>query len=92
MSGTWMLVGPPQTFVLLVNEQPVGTASLVAHDMDERPDLTPWLAGVFVIPEARGHRHPIRLVQSVEAACRSAGVGTVWPHTTNAERVYARVG
>ena len=26
-------VGPPQTFVLLINGEPVGTASLVAHDL-----------------------------------------------------------
>ena len=84
--------GPPQTFVLLVDSRPVGTASLVAHDLDERPNLTPWLAGVFVIPEARGRGHVIHLIQAVEVACRSAGVGTVWLHTTSAERVYAGAG
>jgi GNAT superfamily N-acetyltransferase len=84
--------GPPQTFVLLVDNRPVGTASLVAHDLAERPNLTPWLAGVFVIPEARGRGHVIHLIQAVEVACRSAGVGTVWLHTTDAERVYARAG
>ena len=84
--------GPPQTFVLLVDNRPVGTASLVAHDLDERPNLTPWLAGVFVIPEARGRGHVIHLIQAVEVACRSAGVGTVWLHTTGAERVYAQAG
>ena len=55
--------GPPQTFVLLVDNRPVGTSSLVAHDLDERPDLTPWLAGVLVIPEARGRGHVIHLIQ-----------------------------
>jgi GNAT superfamily N-acetyltransferase len=84
--------GPPQTFVLLIDDQPVGTASLVAHDLDERPDLTPWLAGVFVIPEARRRGHVNHLIQAVEAVCRSAGVGTVWLHTADAERVYARAG
>jgi GNAT superfamily N-acetyltransferase len=84
--------GPPQTFVLLVDEQPVGTASLIADDLDERPSLTPWLAGVFVIPEARGRGHVVHLIQAVETACRSAGVGTLWLHTANAERVYARAG
>jgi N-acetylglutamate synthase-like GNAT family acetyltransferase len=48
--------------------------------------------GVFVIPEARGRGHVIHLIQAVEVACRSAGVGTVWLHTTSAERVYARAG
>ncbi len=84
--------GPPQTFVLLVDDRPVGTASLVAHDLDERPDLTPWLAGVFVVPEARGRGHVVHLIQAVEVACRSAGVGTAWLHTADAERVYTRAG
>jgi GNAT superfamily N-acetyltransferase len=84
--------GPPQTFVLLVDGEPIGTASLVAHDLDERPDLTPWLAGVFVIPEARGRGHVIHLIQAVEAACRSAAIPIVWLYTACAERVYARAG
>ena len=58
--------GPPQTFVLLVDNRPVGTASLVAHDLEERRSLTFWLAGVLVIPEARGRGHVIHLIQAVE--------------------------
>jgi N-acetylglutamate synthase-like GNAT family acetyltransferase len=72
--------------------KPVGTASLVAHDLDERPALTPWLAGVFVVPEARSRGHVMHLIRAVEDACRSAGIGTVWLHTASAERVYARAG
>ena len=33
--------GPPHTFVLLVDNRPVGTANEVLHDLDERPNLTP---------------------------------------------------
>ena len=84
--------GPPQSFVLLVDGNPIGTASLVVHDLDARPDLTPWLAGVFVIPEARSRGHAIHLIQTVEAACRSAAIPVVWLYTAGAERVYARAG
>ena len=66
----------PQTFVLLVDGEPVGTSSLVAADMKERPDLTPWMASVFVIPAARRQGHVIPLIQAVEAAAVAAG-GTV---------------
>src|ERR1700722_5752202 len=41
----------PQTYVLLLDDWPVGTATLAARDMEECPDLTPWLAGVFVAPD-----------------------------------------
>jgi len=45
--------GPEQCFVLLVDEVPVATASFVHPDLPSRPNLTPWLAGVYVQPEFR---------------------------------------
>jgi Acetyltransferase (GNAT) family len=84
--------GPPQVFVLLVDDKPVGTSSLVVADMDERPQLTPWMANVFVAPEARRKGYVIPLVRAVEAACRSAAIPTLWLHTDNAERIYTRAG
>lgn len=82
----------PRTFVLLADNEPVGTASLVAHDLDERPDLTPWLAGVFVAPHARGRGHAGRLMTAVEERARGACIATLWLYTNTAERIYARAG
>ena len=59
----------PQTYVLLADGRPVGTASLAAKDLEERPELTPWLAGVFVEPESRGHGYAGRLTAHVEGVC-----------------------
>ncbi len=84
--------GMPQCFVLLWDGQPIGTASLAAEDLDERPDLTPWLAGVYVDPAHRGQGHAAHLIAAVEAACRSALISTLWLYTNTAERVYARAG
>jgi len=84
--------GPPQCFVLLADGEPVGTATLATEDLDERPDLTPWLAGVFVVPEERGQGHVVPLIDAVEAACRSASIRELWLYTNTAERVYARAG
>lgn len=82
----------PRTLVLLVDDEPVGTASLTAHDLDERPDLTPWLAGVFVAPHARGRGHAARLIAAVEREARAASISTLWLYTNTAERIYARAG
>jgi N-acetylglutamate synthase-like GNAT family acetyltransferase len=82
----------PQTFVLLVEGEPVGTSSLVAADMKERPDLTPWMASVFVIPEARRRGRVIPLIRAVEDAAVAAGIPTLWLHTDSAARIYAKVG
>ena len=85
-------VGAPQTFVLLADEAPVGTVTLARRDLDERPDLTPWLAGVFVIPEARGRGYVKHLLAAFDEACRAASIGTAWLYTNTAERVYLRAG
>ena len=82
----------PQTLVLLADGEPVGTASLTAHDLDERPDLSPWLAGVFVVPEARGRGYAGMLVAGVEALAAFWAIPTLWLYTRRAERVYARAG
>jgi hypothetical protein len=63
----------------------------VAHDLDERPDLTPWLAGVFVFPEARGRAHVVHLIQAVEAACRSAAIPVVCGSTPPVQSACTRV-
>ena len=82
----------PRTFILLADGEPVGTASLVAHDLDERPDLTPWLAGVFVEPHARGQGYAGRLISAVEQEARGASLPTLWLYTNKAARIYARAG
>ncbi len=82
----------PQTLVLLVDGEPVGTASLTEQDLEERPDLTPWLASVFVVPHARGRGYAGRLVVAVEAQARAGSIATLWLYTNTAERIYARLG
>lgn len=85
-------VGPPQTLVLLSGGTPIGTATLARTDLEERPDLTPWLAGVFVVPEARGRGHVRHLLAAFDGACRAASIETAWLYTDTAERVYVRAG
>ena len=43
----------PEIFVALDGDAPVGMASLIEHDLDARPDLSPWLASVYVLPAYR---------------------------------------
>ncbi|MBU6498584.1 MAG: GNAT family N-acetyltransferase [Rhodospirillales bacterium] len=85
-------VGAPQTFVLLERDVPVGTVTMARQDLEERPQLTPWLAGVFVVPEHRGRGHVRVLFEAFERACRAASVETAWLYTNTAERIYLRAG
>lgn len=85
-------VGPEEAFVLFDDGQPVGTAGLVRSDLDARPDLTPWLAGLFVEPAFRGRGHATALVRQVEAFALAASVPVLWLYTSTAEPLYLRLG
>lgn len=84
--------GLEQCLVALEDGRPVGTASLVAEDADSRPDLSPWLASVFVAAEARGRGWGRVLVTAVECAARSSGFATLWLFTGGAAPLYAGLG
>jgi GNAT superfamily N-acetyltransferase len=85
-------IGPEESFVLLDQDRPVGTASLSHDDLASRRDLTPWLAGVFVEPAHRGRGYASVLVRRVEAFASAASVPTLWLYTWTAESLYARLG
>lgn len=82
----------PQCFVLLAGEVPCGTASFVSADLELRQDIGPWLAGVYVVPEARGQRCAARLVAAVETAARAAGHPALFLYTHDAQPLYRKLG
>ena len=84
--------GPAETFVLFDGDQPAATAGLAGTDLESRPDLTPWLAGVIVLPAFRGRGHAAALVRRVEATAWKAGAPVLWLYTTRAEGLYLRLG
>lgn len=86
------LSGLPRHFVALVEQVPVGAASLVGRDLASRPELTPWLANVVVDPPWRRRGIATALVRTVEAAAAEAGYARLYLHTSTAARLYARLG
>jgi GNAT superfamily N-acetyltransferase len=51
----------------------LGTASVIASDLDERPELTPWVAAVWVEEVARGHGIGAALIDAAAHACFALG-------------------
>lgn len=84
--------GFEQCFILLDDAIPAAMAALVRSDLDQRPDLTPWLAGVYVDPPFRGRGHAARVVRAVEQAAGLAGVTRLWLYTASAAGLYRRLG
>ena len=70
----------------------VGSAALVKHGMKQRPELSPWLAAVYVKPERRRSGIASVLISRVEREAMALGVETLYLFTEHQETFYARRG
>jgi GNAT superfamily N-acetyltransferase len=66
----------PIPFALVAHdgERFLGTASVVASDLEERPQLTPWVAAVWVDEHARRHGVASALVNQATRDCFALGI------------------
>ena len=84
--------GVPTVVVALEDGAILGSAMLVAQDMDTRPDLTPWLAGVYVVAGKRRSGVGSALVRRVEAEAAALGVERLYLWTPDMMPFYAQLG
>jgi len=84
----------PMTLVASLGEQPVGTATLLAHDVgtERWPRLSPWMAAVYVAPAYRCRRIGARLVNETVARARAMGTDGLYLLTSEREDFYAQLG
>ena len=82
----------PSVFVALEGGTLLGSAELIVCDMDERPELTPWLAGVYVVASCRGRGYASALVRRVQAEAQALDVQRLYLYTPSAEGLYERLG
>ncbi len=82
----------PMTVVALSSGALLGSASLIAHDMDTRLDLSPWLASVYVAPSYRGHGVGSALVREIVAHATAMGFPALYLFTPDRARFYEQLG
>jgi predicted N-acetyltransferase YhbS len=82
----------PVTFVAVEGDEPLGSASLVEHDLPSRMDLMPWLASVYVVPGRRRRGIGGKLVRRVMEEAARLDVETLYLFTLDQERFYAELG
>jgi GNAT superfamily N-acetyltransferase len=84
----------PTTFVAFGDHgEPLGSISIVADDdLPGFGHLTPWLASLYVIPEARGHGLGSALLAYAIDQTRRQGHTAVHLFTPDQEPWYARLG
>ena len=82
----------PTTFVAWANDEPIGSASLVANDMPVLPEWIPWLANVYVRPEYRRRGTGAQLVERVATEASKLGYPRLYLYTMDQMRLYAKLG
>jgi GNAT superfamily N-acetyltransferase len=81
--------GPiPSAYVAHVGARFLGTASAITADMAERPDYAPWVAAVWVEPEARGAGLGAALVRHAAEAIFRAGFHRAYLSATRHRRSF----
>ena len=68
----------PITFVAVAGETLLGTVGLWRCDLISRQDLYPWMAALYVAPEARGQGLAGKLQQHVIEYARAQGYGELF--------------
>ena len=82
----------PTAFVARQDGRLVGSASLLLQDLESHPQLSPWLASVYVMPDARNQGIGSRLVRYATQEAERLGVDRLYLFTTDKEGFYERLG
>jgi predicted N-acetyltransferase YhbS len=81
----------PLSLLALSDGSPAGTVNLIASDSKVRPDLTPWLAALFVEPAHRGQGIGAALVRRLVTEAARLGCTEMFLETDIPE-FYAQLG
>ncbi|MHB0764237.1 GNAT family N-acetyltransferase [Stutzerimonas sp. NM35] len=84
--------GVPSIFIAVSGGQLVGSAALVQNDMHTRPDLSPWLAAVYVKEAFRHQGIATELVARCEAEAARSNANAWYLYTEFASKFYEKLG
>lgn len=82
----------PQTYILFVNDEVVGTYSLWRCDLQSRQDLFPWFGGLYVKTSWRGKKLSSILFEHAKEMLVSMGYKEVYCFTEKEPRLYRMLG
>lgn len=82
----------PAMYICVDDKHPVGTAALVESDMDSHPELSPWLASVYVNPDYRNRGVGAMLVKRVVSEAKAQGLSPLYLFTPDRATFYQGLG
>ncbi len=83
----------PLTMIALDGDTLLGSITIKEHDFADHPELSPWLAGVFTLPEHRKKGVGKGLITFAEAIAKETfDVKELFLYTGSASKLYEKIG
>lgn len=82
----------PSMYICVDGDRVAGTAALVENDMDSHPELSPWLASVYVNPDYRNRGLGAMLVKQIVSTAKAAGFPILYLFTPDRAKFYQSLG
>ncbi|MGH4121183.1 GNAT family N-acetyltransferase [Clostridium sp.] len=82
----------PLSLIALIDNECVGVVSIFDNDLETRPELTPWLAGLYVNPNCRCKGVADKLITGVLEICKNINYNTVFLRTEHTSDYYKKHG
>ncbi|MCM1991539.1 GNAT family N-acetyltransferase [Oceanirhabdus seepicola] len=82
----------PISLIALIDNKCVGVVSIFDNDLETRPELTPWLAGLYVDPNYRCKGVADKLINAVLKICKNMNYDTVFLRTEHTANYYKKHG
>lgn len=82
----------PSIFIATSGNELIGSAALVLEDMQSRPDLSPWLAAVYVKEKFRNQGVASALIARCEYEAKRSKIDTLYLYTEFASKLYESLG
>lgn len=82
----------PMTLMALYDEKPAGMISLWEADYEGKPELSPWLASLYVHPFFRHKNIATSLIRRLETEALRLGYGQLFLVTEDSKKLYQKCG
>ncbi len=82
----------PMTYIGLLGSQCVGTISIFVNDLKSQPELSPWLAALYVSPNYRKLGYAKNLIKKIEEVSSKMDCQKLYLRTETAGEYYLKLG
>ncbi|CAM3685463.1 GNAT family N-acetyltransferase [Parendozoicomonas haliclonae] len=82
----------PTTLVVYEQGEIIGSASLIEDDMDSHPELSPWLANVFIREDHRGRGLGQLIAKAIMDFAKAKNIDEMFLFTPDQQTFYERLG